>query len=325
VVDQLGDPNTSFLDPEEAALYQQSIEGGQFEGVGARVAWDKERDTLVVVEPYENQPAWNAGLRRDDLVLAVDGESIVGTSEIEAIERIRGPKGTQVTLTIERPETGEVFDVTITRARIDIPTIVTDTLGADADIAYVRLNTFNEVAGSLVREAVRDAVRRDAKALIFDLRGNSGGFVREAIKVVSVFAEDATVLIERERDGEPKVHRTTGRAVTTELPLIVLVNEASASASEIVAGALQDLDRGLLLGTTTYGKGSVQLGEELRDGSIMRVTIARWYTPNDRTIEGVGLTPDVVVEYPVEARAAGDDPQLDAAIARLEAAPAETD
>ena len=319
VVALVDDPHTSFLDPEEAEFFQQSIDGA-FEGIGARVAWDEERDTLAIVEPYENQPAWNAGLRRGDLVLAVDGESIIGTSEVEAIERVRGPKGTQVTLTIERPATAETFDVTITRARIELPTIVTETLGVDANIAYVRLNTFNDVAGSLVRVGVRDGIRRDAQAIVLDLRGNSGGLVREAIKVPNVFVEDETVLIERERDGEPVEYDTTGRAVTTELPLVVLVNEGSASSSEIVAGALQDLGRGTLMGTTTFGKGSVQLGEELRDGAVMRVTVARWFTPNDRTIEGVGLTPDVVVDITEEQRAAEEDPQLDAAIAHLEAA-----
>ena len=318
VVDLLDDPHTSFLDPEEAKYFQQSMEG-EFEGIGAQVTWDEERDTLAIVLPYENQPAWNAGLQKDDLVLAVDGESIVGTSEMTAIDLVRGPKGTDVTLTIERPSTGEVFDVTITRARIEVPTIMTETLGDDANIAYVRLNSFNEVAGSLVREAVRDGMRRDAQGVILDLRGNSGGLVREAIKVVNVFVENETALIEREREGDPTEYPTTGRAVTTDLPLVVLVNEGSASASEIVAGALQDLGRGTLVGTTTFGKGSVQLGYELTDGAIMRVTIARWYTPHDRTIDGVGLTPDVVVERSDEQRAAGEDPQLDAAVTRLEA------
>jgi carboxyl-terminal processing protease len=318
VVALFDDPHTNFMDPEQAKFFQQSIDGA-FEGIGARVAWNEERDTLEIVEPYENQPAWNAGLRRGDLVLAVDGESIIGTSDVEAIGRIRGPEGTDVTLTVERPETEETFDVTITRARIELPTIVTDTLGADANIAYVRLNTFNDVAGSLVREAVRDGVRRDAQAIIFDLRGNSGGLVREAIKVANVFVEDEIVLIERERNGEPIEYKTTGRAVTTRLPLVVLVNEASASSSEIVAGALQDLARGILMGTTTFGKGSVQLGEELRDGSVMRVTVAKWFTPKDRTIEDVGLAPDIVVEITDEQREAGEDPQLDAAVAHLEA------
>jgi carboxyl-terminal processing protease len=318
VLGLLDDPNTSFLTPTEAEFFRSQMQGA-FEGIGARVGWDEEANTVVITEPFENQPAWLAGLRRNDLLLAVDGESLVGTDLNEAVQKIRGPKGSTVILTVQRPDGGAPFDITVVRARIEIPTISTDTLGEDRDIAYVRLNSFNENAGQLVREAVRNAMQRTPRGLIFDLRGNSGGLLREAVKVASVFLQDEVVLLERFNDGKTDTYKTVGRAVTGEIPIIVLVNEGSASASEIVAGALQDTGRATLIGATTFGKGSVQLPHTLSNGAIMRVTVARWYTPNDRTIDGVGLTPDLIVETTPEQIEAGDDPQLDAALNYLSA------
>ena len=276
--------------------------------------WDEDYDTVRIVEPYEDQPAWNAGIRRDDLILAVDGESIVGTDLNEAVLKIRGPKGSVVLLNVVREGVEEPYDVEVTRDRIELPTISTDSLGADGRIAYVRLSTFNENAGDLVRDAIKEAMASDPAGIIFDLRGNSGGLVREAVKVTNVFLEDQAVLIERFSDGTEKTYETSGREIVGDVPVVVLVNGGSASASEIVAGAIQDAGRGTLIGATTYGKGSVQLPHQLSDGSIMRVTIARWYTPNDRSIDGEGLTPDIEVEITPEQYEAQEDPQLDEAI-----------
>lgn len=321
IVNELDDPNTSFLTPNEANLFRTNI-SGSFEGIGARVGWDEDFDTLQILEPFENQPAWNAGLRRGDLVLAVDGESIIGSDLTTAVNQVRGPKGSVVLLNIlrfdeENPEEAEPFDVEVTRDRIETPTIATDTLGDNEDIAYIRLNTFNQNAGELVRQAVEDALQRNAAGLVFDLRGNSGGLLREAVRVANVFLEEDNILIERFADGREDIYRTTEDAVTTDLPMVVLVNEGSASASEIVAGALQDHERAQLIGQTTYGKGSVQLPHTLQDGAIMRVTVARWYTPDDRTIDGEGLAPDVVVELAEEERGSDEDPQLDRALSIL--------
>jgi carboxyl-terminal processing protease len=212
----------------------------------------------------------------------------------------------------------EPFDIEVVRDRIDTPTIATDTLGEEKNIAYVKLSTFNQNAGQLVQQAVADALKREPAALIFDLRGNTGGLLREAIKVTNVFIDNSTVLLERFNDGRLETYETTTSAVTKDLPMLVLVNEGSASASEIVAGALQDTQRAQLLGVTTYGKGSVQLPHTLSDGSIMRVTIAHWFTPNDRTIDGTGLAPDVVVELTEDDRNKGADPQLTAAVELLQ-------
>lgn len=317
VLNLLDDPNTSFMEPEEAEFFRTSIQGS-FEGIGARVDWDEELDALRIVEPFEGQPAWNEGIRRDDIVVAVDGEPLAGSNLTDAVMLIRGPKGSSVTLTILRAGEDEPFDVVVTRDRIDLPTIATDTLGEEGDLAYIKLNTFNDSAGQEVRDAVEAALANSPSGIIFDLRGNTGGLLREAVKVTGVFLEDEDVLIERFADGDVQTYETEGRAVAPDLPLVVLVNGGSASASEIVAGALQDAERATLLGTTTFGKGSVQLPHSLSNGGIMRVTIARWFTPDDRSIDGTGLEPDVVIELTEEDFEAGDDPQLDAAVEFLE-------
>lgn len=318
VVNELGDPNTSFLTPNEADLFRTNI-SGSFEGIGARVEWDTEMDTLRITEPFESQPAWQAGLRRGDRILAVDGESIIGSNLTDAVNKVRGPKGSIVTLTVLRitEEEEETFDIDVERDRIETPTIATDRLGDNDEIAYIKLNTFNRNAGQLVKQTVEDAVQREAVGIVFDLRGNSGGLLQEAVKVANVFLEDAPILIERFSDDRVDHYQTTEKAVAKDLPMVVLVNEGSASASEIVAGALQDNDRAQLVGTVTYGKGSVQLPHTLKDGGIMRVTVARWYTPNDRTIDGEGLQPDLLVELSEEARNSDADPQLDAALTLL--------
>jgi len=314
VLGELKDPNTSFMTPQEAEFFRSHLEGS-FEGIGARVEWDVKLDTVRIVEPFENQPAWKAGVKRDDLVIAVDGESVVGTDLTSAIEKIRGTKGSTVKLTIVREGATEPIEIDVVRDRIEIPTIATKTVGGN--LAYVQLNSFNENAGELVRQAVADALEQNPKGLIFDLRGNPGGLLTQAVEVSNVFLQDADVLIERFADGKEQIYKTEKPAVAKDIPLVVLVNEGSASASEIVAGAVQDAGRGRLVGAKTYGKGSVQLPQTLNDGSIMRVTIARWFTPKDRTIDGTGLDPDEVIEVTDEQRKAGEDPQLNKAIELL--------
>lgn len=314
VIGEFNDRNTSFMTPEEADFFRSDLQGS-FEGIGARVDWDMTFDTLIIVEPFQNQPAWNAGVKRDDLVIEVDGEEIVGTDLTSAVQKIRGPKGTTVKLTIVRAGEEQPLEIEIVRDRIEIPTLTTDTVGGN--LAYIRLNSFNENAGELVRQAVKDALKAQPDGLILDLRGNPGGLLEQAVEVASVFLEDNDVLIERFADGSEEVYKTRDKAESKDLPLVVLVNEASASASEIVAGAVQDHGRGKLVGVTTFGKGSVQLPQTLSDGSILRVTIAKWFTPDDRTIDGTGLEPDVVIEITDEQREAGADPQLDEAIRQL--------
>lgn len=318
VLSLIDDPNTSFLTPEEAEFFRTSIQG-TFEGIGARVAWDEENSAVKIVEPFENQPAWKAGIRRNDLVVAIDGEPTADMDLTEAVGKIRGEKGTQVTLTLRRAGEADDFDVVVVRDQIETPVISTDMLGAKGDIGYVELTTFSNNSGRLVRQAVDDVLDRSPRALIFDLRGNAGGLLNEAINVASVFLENEDVLIERFSDGAQEIYTTRdSAAMDPDLPVVVLVNEGSASASEIVAGALQDSGRAILIGTTTFGKGSVQLPHTLSDGSIMRVTIARWFTPADRSIDGTGLDPDILVEISDAQFEAGEDPQLERALQFLE-------
>ncbi len=318
VLSLIDDPNTSFLTPEEADFFRTSIQG-TFEGIGARVAWDEENEAVKIVEPFENQPAWKAGIRRNDLIIAINGEPTAEMDLTEAVGKIRGAKGTEVTLSLRRDGEADDFDVVVVRDQIETPVISTEMVGANGDIGYVELTTFSNNSGRLVRQAVEDVLDRNPRALIFDLRGNAGGLLNEAINVASVFLEEGDVLIERFSDGTEEIYRTRDNAaIDKDLPLVVLVNEGSASASEIVAGALQDSGRAILIGTTTFGKGSVQLPHTLSDGSIMRVTIARWFTPKDRTIDGTGLDPDILVEITDAQFEAGEDPQLERALQFLE-------
>ena len=261
VLSKLEDPNTSFMSPEEADYFRTNLEGS-FEGIGARVDWDVQANTVRVVEPFENQPAWKAGVKRDDLIIAVDGESVIGTDLVTAIDKIRGPKGSTVVLTVVRQGEDAPLDIEVTRDRIEIPTITTDTY--DGDIAYIRLNTFNENAGEPGAPGRgRRPGQASRKGIILDLRGNPGGLLRQAVEVANLFLEDANVLIERFADGQEEIYTTESKAATPDMPLVVLVNEGSASASEIVAGAIQDNGRGQVVGAKTYGKGSVQLPQTL--------------------------------------------------------------
>ena len=315
VLDTLDDRNTGFLTPTEATGFMESIEGS-FEGIGALVEWAEDEGAIRIVEPFEDQPAWNAGIRRGDLIIAINGQDVADLSNLnEAINRIKGPKGTEVHLTVRRDGLDDPLEVPVTRDTIDIPVVKSELYGDNDEFAYVQLKRFSADAGAKLRAELEDLLTNETQGLIFDLRGNPGGLLREAINVTSVFLEDERVLIERFSDGTEEIYNTEGSAlVPDDLPLVVLVNQGSASASEIVAGALQDVERAPLVGVTTFGKGSVQLPHTLSDESLLRVTIALWYTPSDRSINDTGLEPDIVVERTNEQIENEEDPQLDRAI-----------
>ena len=315
VLKTLGDQNTGFLTPNEAASFMEGIEGS-FEGIGALVEWAEDEGAIRIIEPFEDQPAWNAGIRRGDLIIAINGQDVADLSNLhEAINRIKGPKGTEVHLTVRRDGLDDPLEVPVTRDTIDVPVVESERYGDNDEFAYVHLERFSADAGAKLRAELEDLLTDETQGLIFDLRGNPGGLLREAINVTSVFLEDERVLIERFSDGTEEIYNTEGSAlVPDDLPLVVLVNQGSASASEIVAGALQDVERAPLIGVTTFGKGSVQLPHTLSDESLLRVTIALWYTPSDRSINDTGLEPDIVVERTNEQIENEEDPQLDRAI-----------
>lgn len=310
VLDTLDDDNTVFFDPDVANIMREDM-SGSFEGIGAHVRM-LEDGRLMIVAPMEGQPAEAAGLRRGDIVLEADGILLEGLNLYEAIQHIRGPKGTVVRLKVLREGVAEPFTVEVERARISMPTVEARML--DDAIAYVQLYEFNARATARLKDALEELLAQNPRALIFDLRNNPGGFLSEAVDVASQFISEGKILTERFGDGREVVYEARQGGVALEVPLVVLVNPGSASASEIVAGAVQDTGRGTLIGETTFGKGSVQLLHGLRDGSELRVTVARWFTPNDRLIHGQGLEPDIVVELTAEDVDAGLDPQLDRAV-----------
>jgi carboxyl-terminal processing protease len=305
----LDDDYTAFIEPEVAAVSRSNM-NGSFEGIGAVVRLN-DADQLEIVRPLEGQPAELAGLREGDVVLAVDGESIEGIGLYEAIALIRGPRGSAVVLTIWRPGGGDPFDVEIIRDRIPLPTIESEML--EGDIGYIWLYEFNAQATTLLREAIEGLQSQGATGLILDLRDNPGGFLSQAVSVADEFLPDGVILYERGRDLE-EVFESTDEGLGEEIPLVVLINGGSASASEIVAGAIQDRGRAPLIGETSLGKGSVQQPRTLSDGSELRITIARWFTPDGRAIHGNGLEPDIVVPLTEEDYENDRDPQLERAI-----------
>ena len=312
-LDALGDPHTSYMDP---VTYEQSNIPlqGSYEGIGAWV--DTNTEFLTIVSPMPGSPAEEAGLQPGDEVVAVDGEDVTGVDANIVIRSVLGPAGTTVRLTIRREGEPELLEFEIIRAEILIPSVESEML--EGDIGYIRLVNFSNDTTDDLRSAIRDLRQTDLNGLILDLRGNGGGFLVTAIEVASEFIEDGVIMTERFGDGREEAYEALGGGLATDLPLIILVNGGSASASEIVAGAIHDYDRGLLVGETTFGKGSVQnwialSGEE----GAVRVTVARWYTPMGTQIVGDGLEPDYDIAYTNEDFEAGNDPQLEKAIELL--------
>jgi carboxyl-terminal processing protease len=307
-VNQLGDPHTAFLDPEQAAQFNSDMQG-QFEGIGARVD-TAEKGGVEIRYLFAEQPAEKAGVRVGDVITAVDGKDVIQLDLNEGIALIRGPRDTQVVLTIQRGDEAP-FDLTVTRARIEIPVVESKTL-ADGKVEYVALSEFSSVASGRLEEALKTALAKKPTGLVLDLRGNPGGLLDAAVRIGSYFVPDGNILIERFQDGREQLYPREGSYLLGDTKLVVLVDGGSASASEIVAGAIQDA--GTLIGEKSYGKGSVQLPNALSDGSQLRVTIAHWFTPKDRAIHGVGLEPDIVVPLTDDDRQAKRDPQLDRAV-----------
>ena len=328
MIQSLDDPYSSYLTPEE---YRESLQGisGQFEGIGAEIGTVDADGTatdcatfgpdcrLVIIAPLDGSPALEAGIEAGDVISAVDGSSIDGLTIDQARDRIRGKKGTTVVLTIVR-DGAEPFELSVVRDVITQREVVTEEL-ADGAVRYIRLAGFSEVGADEVEAALRDAVDEGVAKIVLDLRGNPGGFVTAARSVASQFIASGPIFWQEDAKGVQTETDAEEGGVATDpsIELAVLIDRGSASASEIVAGAIQDTGRGILVGETTFGKGTVQQWTPLdNDAGGFRLTVAKWLTPDKRWIHRVGIEPDVVVDL---ATADGDDPILDAALEALDA------
>lgn len=311
LVSAAGDPYTEFLDEQASKEFQENLTGS-FEGIGAEL--DKKDELIVIVSPISGFPADKAGLRANDAIVEIDGESAVDLSIIQAVQKIRGPKGTEVKLGVIRGD--ERLDFTITRDTISIPSVETEKV--NGNIGVIRLSRFGEDTAELVREAAQKFKNENVKGIILDLRGNPGGLLNASVDVASIWLpKGQTVLQEKRGEQVIKTYFAEGNPILNGINTIVLINEGSASASEIVAGALSDHEAATLVGMKSFGKGSVQEVNELEYGGLLKVTIARWYTPSGVNIDEDGIKPDKTVKITEEDIEKERDPQQKAAINSL--------
>ncbi len=313
MLEALGDPYTSYL--ESYQLASSDLEGS-FEGIGAIVSM--EDGELTVVSPIAGGPAERQGVRAGDKILEVDGEPTSEMNLIEAVLKVRGDKGTTVTLLILHQGETTPVAIEIVREEIKLDSVYLDML--PDDIAYIRITHFVERTPDELTSALTDARQSGARSIILDLRGNPGGYLDVVVDVADEFLDSGIILYEADDAGDIiEEYPASSGGLATDLPIVVLVDGGSASASEVLAAALRDHGRAILIGTITYGKGSVGKTHRLSDDSALVVTTARWLTPDRHLIEGVGLIPDIEVEITEEDIASGRDPQLERAIEYLQA------
>lgn len=312
MLDSLGDQHTSYMDPDQFTQANIPMDG-EYEGIGAWV--DPDAEYLTIVSPMPDSPAEEAGLKPGDEIIAIDGEDMTGIDGNLVIRSVLGPAGSKVVLTIRREGEPELFDVTITRAKITIPSVEHRVLEEHENIGYIQIISFAQETRDELRQAIKDVKSQNVDGIIVDLRYNGGGYLQSAVEVASEFIGEGVILYEDYGEGEMQTFEAMRRGKATDIPLVFIVNEGSASASEIVAGAIQDHERAPLVGVTTFGKGSVQNWLELSNAQgAIRVTIARWLTPDKRQIHEIGLEPDYIVEFTEEDYENEVDPQLDKAI-----------
>ncbi|MDQ4034351.1 MAG: S41 family peptidase [Chloroflexota bacterium] len=326
------DPNSGYMPPEQ---YQQALGdlSGTFSGIGAEMAIRNIEDAadlaactelsdtcrLVVVAPLDDSPAERAGLRAGDFVLAVDGETVVGTTMDDQIGRIRGESGTDVTLTLER-EGGEPFDVTITRAEITLQEVETRMI--EGHIGYIALNGFSAPAADQFRDGLASLLEEGAGQIVLDLRDNPGGYIDAAQQIASQFIDQGLIFTQESAGDDVREWPSTGDGVATDadLPVVVLINAGSASASEIVAAALQESGRATLIGEPSFGKNTVQVWSRLENNGGIRITISRWFTPDHNSVAPDGIQPDITAARTADTPPE-EDPILDAALAFLDDQP----
>ena len=299
MLEQLEDPYTRFMDPQEFRNMQIDT-SGELTGVGIQLSQDEETNELIVVSPIEDTPAFEAGVMARDVITEIDGQSTEGMDVNAAVNLIRGPVGSEVVLTIRRDE--EEIEFTLSRARIEIhPVRFTYQDSSIGGIGYIRLTQFSANAAEEMRDAIQELEQENVSGYVLDLRANPGGLLYSSIDIARMWLDEGTIVSTVDRQGVADREQANGRALT-DLPMVVLVDGGSASASEILSGALQDNQRAVLVGTQTFGKGLVQSVRGLGDGSGIAVTVAKYLTPSGRDINQAGIAPDVVVELTDEQR-----------------------
>lgn len=311
MVKSLEDPYTTFLNPEDTKRFIEDVKG-TFEGVGMEIGMKKGQ--LQVIAPLEGTPAQKAGVLAGDKIIKVDDTLTLDITLDEAVNLIRGPKGTEVTLTIYREEWGATKEIKIVRRVIEIPSLKWEII--DENIAHLKLYHFSEKASFDFREAAIEILASPCQKIILDLRNNPGGYLEVAQDVAGWFLERGQIVVIEDfgRETEQKIYKAKGNASLVEYPIVILINQGSASGSEILAGALQD-NRGIkLIGEKSFGKGSVQELERLREGSSLKITVAKWLTPKGELITDKGLEPDIKIEMTEEDYEEDRDPQLNKAI-----------
>jgi len=319
LVMSLGDPYSLYFPPKAADEFSKDL-SGELEGIGAEMGM--KNNQLTVIAPLSDSPAEKAGLRAGDKVLAIDGTSTFSMDINTAVEKIRGKAGTVVKLTITRDGLTKAKDITITRAKINVPSVTF--LMKPGNIAYIRVMQFNEDTTVEFDKAVKQVQANNAKGLVLDLRSNPGGYLDAAVYMASEWIKSGVIVSEKGVDGANNSHNTIGDHRLAGMKTVVLVDRGSASASEIVSGALQDTKHAVLVGEQTFGKGSVQDYETFPDGSALKLTVAEWFTPNGKNINKEGITPDVKVSVDWSTEKVGEDKVLDKAIQVLTGVPAAT-
>lgn len=307
-----GDPYTEFLNEEATKEFEEGL-SGSFEGIGAELGKDKE--SIVIISPISGFPAEKAGIKAKDVIVEIDGESAYDLSVTEAVKKIRGEKGTKVKLTVLRD--GKTLDFEITRDQITIPSVTSEV--TDSGIGIIKINRFGDDTVKLAADTAADLKSKNVKGVILDLRGNPGGLLNGAVGVSEIWLPSGDKILQEKRGEEViKTYFADGKQVLAGVKTVILIDEGSASASEIVAGALKDNGAATIIGVKSYGKGSVQEVKSLSFGGTLKVTVARWFTPNGRNIDKEGIEPDQKVEITEEDAKAARDPQKDAAIKFLQ-------
>lgn len=308
----LSDPYTSFMTPEESKMFGEDM-NGSFGGIGVEI--EPKDGVLIIIAPLDGSPAKEAGIRSKDLILKIDGVDIEEFTYIEAINKIRGEKGSKVKLTILHETDNEPVDIEIVRDTIKIDSVKWEI--KDNDVMYLRISQFGDDTLEMINKAAEEMQTKNIRKIIIDVRDNPGGYLAQCVDITSLFIPEGVVVYEQDRNGNKTALETTLIPRLKDAKKIVLINGGSASASEILAGAIQDSGQGVLIGEKSFGKGSVQTIEKLEDGSQVKITIAKWLTPKERIIDKEGIVPDIEVKLTKEDIENENDLQLQKAIEEI--------